>query len=201
MKSIFFRAFQDGDHILINKWRNDPKIQSLTGGNFRYVSPEMEREWVHSKMISNTRDIYLAVCLNDGTRRMIGYCSINKIDHINRKAEQGGLVLGEEDLCDGMTWMDTITELIDYEFMHLNMNRVYGTSLVTHKLTRIMCEASFQQIEGIGRQEVYKNGQYHDVYYWGLLREDYLKQKEEGNYEPTKMIKRIVELRKKYKNE
>lgn len=200
-KSIYFRAFEEGDHQLINKWRNDPKKQALTGGNIRYVSSEMEREWVRSKMMSNTKDIYLAVCLNDTTHRMIGYCSINNIDYINRKAEQGGLVLGEDDLCDGMTWVDTITELIDYEFMQLNLNRVYGTSLVIHNTTRLMCEASFQQIEGIGRQEVYKNGQYHDVYYWGLLREDYLRHKEAGDYQPEKMIKRIVELRKKYRNE
>ena len=138
MKSIYFRAFEEGDHVLINKWRNDPKIQALTGGNVRYVSSEMEREWVRSKMMNNRRDMYFAICLNDGAHRMICYCSINNIDYLNRKAEQGGLVLGEEEFCDGMTWVDSITELIDYEFMQLNMNRVYGTSLAEHKTTRVM---------------------------------------------------------------
>lgn len=201
MKSIFFRAFEDGDHLLINRWRNDPKIQSLTGGNFRYVSSEMEREWVHSKMLNNTKDIYLAICINDESRRMIGYCSINNIDYINRSAEQGGLVLGESEYCDGQTWVDSIVELIDYEFNQLNMNRVYGTSLTEHIVTRTMCEASFQEIEGIGRQVVYKNGCYHDVYYWALLRENYIRHKKAGDYELNKMIKRIVSLHRKYKNQ
>ncbi|GHV66205.1 hypothetical protein FACS1894199_09140 [Bacteroidia bacterium] len=201
MKSIFFRAFEEDDYILINKWRNDTQIQSLTGGNFRYVSSQMEKEWVKDKMFNNTKNIYLAICLNDESRKMVGYCSINDIDYINRTACQGGLVLGDSDACDGTTWVEAVTGFIDYEFSQLNMNRVYGNSLVEHKLTRIMCEASFQQHEGIGRQAVYKNGTYHDIYFWGLLREDYFRHKEAGDYDTDKMVKRIVELRKKYKNE
>lgn len=201
MKSIYFRAFEENDYILINKWRNDKNIQALTGGSFRYVSSQMEKEWVKDKMFNNTKNIYLAICLNDGSDKMVGYCSINNIDYINRSAEQGGLVLGDPDACDGTTWIDAITELIDYEFSQLNLNRVYGTSLVEHKTTKIMCEASFQQIEGTGKQVVYKNGSYHDVYFWALLREDYLRHKEAGDYEPEKMLKRIIELRKKYRNQ
>lgn len=43
---IFLRGFELEDYILINKWRNDPEIQNLLSGNFRYVSSEIEKEWV-----------------------------------------------------------------------------------------------------------------------------------------------------------
>ena len=112
MKSIFFRAFEENDHVLINKWRNDKNIQTLTGRAFRYISSQMEKEWVKDKMFNNTKDIYLAICLNDESCKMIGYCSINSIDYINRSAEQGGLVIGDPNACDGITWLDAITESV-----------------------------------------------------------------------------------------
>ncbi|MDR0981645.1 MAG: GNAT family N-acetyltransferase [Culturomica sp.] len=201
MKSIFFRAFEENDYLLINQWRNDPKIQALTGKYFRYVSSLMEKEWVKDKMMHNTKDIYLSICLNDESKKMIGYISINDIDYVNRTACQGGLVLGDPIAHDGTIWIESILSILEYNFNHLNMNRVYGNSLVEHKLTRIMCEASFQQMEGVGRQAVYKDGRYHDIYFWGLLREDYFRHKEAGDYEVNAMVKRVIALRKKYKNQ
>jgi RimJ/RimL family protein N-acetyltransferase len=70
--SIFLRAFESGDYLLINKWRNDPDVQRMTGGLIKFVSSEMEKEWVHNKMLNNSKDIYLAICLNDESQKMIG---------------------------------------------------------------------------------------------------------------------------------
>ena len=79
---IFLRGFELEDYILINKWRNDPEIQNLLSGNFRYVSSEIEKEWVKQKMMNNTKELYLAICLAEGGCEMIGYTSINNIDYI-----------------------------------------------------------------------------------------------------------------------
>ncbi len=97
MKSIFFRAFEDGDYLIINKWRNDPQLQALTGGVFRYVSSEMEREWVHRKMLDNTQDHYLAICLNDECN-----CICRRIRHKIKTADRhhaqgAGACAGETD--------------------------------------------------------------------------------------------------------
>lgn len=56
---IFLRGFESEDYILINQWRNDPEIQKLLSGNFRYVPLEMEKEWVRQKMMNNTKEVYL----------------------------------------------------------------------------------------------------------------------------------------------
>jgi hypothetical protein len=41
--SVYLRAFEPNDYLLINNWRNDRSIQKRTCGNFRYVSTEMEK--------------------------------------------------------------------------------------------------------------------------------------------------------------
>ena len=84
--SIFLRGFEIEDALLINKWRNDFEIQKLVSTSFKYVSLEIEKEWVKSKMMDNRKDIYLAICLNDDSRKMVGYVSVNNIDYLNRTA-------------------------------------------------------------------------------------------------------------------
>ena len=75
MDKIFLRGFQIEDHLLINKWRNDSEIQKLVSTSFKYVSLEIEKEWVKQKMMDNRKDIYLAICLNNASQQMIGYAS------------------------------------------------------------------------------------------------------------------------------
>lgn len=41
-------------------------------------------------MMDNRKDIYLAICLNDDSRKMVGYVSVNNIDYLNRTAVGGG---------------------------------------------------------------------------------------------------------------
>ena len=196
MSSVFLRAFEADDYLLINKWRNDPEIQRLTGGTFRYVSSEREKEWVRDKMMNNITDIYFAICLNDETRQMIGYCSINNIDYINRCAQGGGIIIGNRQYRDGEIRYEVGKMIRELVFDHMNLNRFTGACLAEHKTSKIMMEACGFQLEGVKRQAVYKNGIYHDQLFFSLLREDYYKLMQEGDYTLKAYAKRIKSIRK-----
>ncbi len=193
---IFLRSFELDDHILINQWRNDPEMQKLVSGNFRYVSLEMEKEWVRQKMMSNTKEIYLAVCLNDDSRRMVGYTSVNDIDYVNRSARGGGVVIGDKQYRDGEIRHEVGVLIRELVFDHLNMNRFTAACLAEHKTSRIMIEAYGFQLEGIRRQAVYKNGIYHDQLMFSLLREEYYRLMEEGQYTLRAFARQVEVIRK-----
>lgn len=195
MGSVFFRAFMEDDYFLINKWRNDLKLQSMTGGNFRYVSLEIERNWVKEKMLNNSTEIYLAICLNDESKKMIGYLSLNKIDYINRTAEGGGIIVGDKDYRDGIIWIEVYQFLMSYAFEVLNLNRFYGVCLNEHKLTMTIMSILYWSLEGLFKQAVYKSGKYHDIAMWAILREEYFRHKMTGDFETTAIIKRIRKFR------
>jgi RimJ/RimL family protein N-acetyltransferase len=197
MASVFFRAFEENDYILINKWRNDPDLQALTGGMFRYVSLEIEKNWVKEKTLNNRTEIYLAICLNDDSKKMIGYMSFNKIDYINRSVEGGGLIIGDKDYRDGIIWIECYQLLMSYAFEVLNMNRFYGYCLNEHKLTMTIMSVLFWSLEGLSKQAIYKAGKYHDLAIWALLREEYFQHKNQGDYELNFILKRIRNYRKK----
>lgn len=197
MESVYFRAFEENDYILINKWRNDRKLQTMTGGNFRYVSLEIEKNWVKEKILNNRTEIYLAICLNDDSRKMIGYLSFNKIDYLNRSAECGGLIIGDKDCRDGMIWIECYLFIMSYAFDVLNLNRLYGVALNEHKLTMTMnLSIMFWTLEGLCKQAVYKGGKYHDLAMLAILRGDYLQHRMQGDYEIDAILKRVRKFKK-----
>lgn len=197
---IFFRAFAKEDYLLINKWRNDESIQKMTVGPFRYVSLEMEKEWVCGKMMNNANEIYWAICIKSLSEKMIGYTSLNNIDYINRSASVGGVVIGESDYRDGDIRHEVGVKTRKYAFDELNLHRLRGTCLAEHKVSRIMMEASGFKLDGVERQAVYKHGEYHDVLVYSLLEQEYRELLKNGAYELRNYARRIKEIRQKYIN-
>jgi len=195
-RSIKFRAFREEDHVLLNKWRNDEDIQHLVGRYFRYVSLEMEREWVKKVMLDNTVNIYLAICLNDESEQIIGYTSLNDINYHDRTAITGGLVIGEKSQRDANIIIDFYLMLYDYAFNQLNMNRLYGYCLESHKSTIRMACMMGHVVEGVSRQAIFKNGDYQDLINLAILKEDYQKLQNAGGYEFKEIIKRLTKIKK-----
>lgn len=197
--SVFLRAFEPDDYILINKWRNDPEIQRMIAGHKRYVSSEMEKEWVRSKMMNNNTDIYWAICRNDDEKRMIGYISVNNIDHWTRIANAGGIVIGDRTEQNAFAAIEAGLIQFEYVFEELNMHKLYGSCLVEHKTSLILALAMGYHLEGTLRDNKFKAGKYHDEYIYSMLEEEYYAAKAEGKLELKAIMKRVVELRREMK--
>ena len=194
--SIYLRPFAEDDYLLINKWRNDHELQRMTGGLIKYVSLEME----HQKMMDNVRDLYLAICLNDGSHRMIGYISLNNIDHLNKTADAGGTVIGEKDCQDGFSMFEALKLLLDYAFLQLNMNRITASCLPDHFLAPYSLGAFGFEKEGRMHECIYKNGSYQDMDLYALLRKKYDKIESDGGYSIKSLVRRCIKLRKEEKS-
>lgn len=192
MANIFVRAFIPEDVVLINKWRNDPKIQYYTVGISRKVSLEMEKEWLHQKMMNNIYDIYWAICANDESQKMIGYASFININYVNRVVDGGGIVIGDKKYRDGICIIEAMLIKLDFAFNTLNMNRYCAAALNSHKISNPLMESLLFKREGVLRQHVYKHGEYHDVISYALLKSEYDEYVQSGEYSVPKIIKRFV---------
>ena len=194
--SIYLRGFKEEDYKIINVWRNDPEIQRLVSTGFKYVSEAIEKEWVKKKMMDNTKDIYLAVCLKS-TDEMVGYVSVNDINLLNRVAHGGGIVLDKQ-YQDGIIRYEVGMLIRSLVFDQLNINRYEGRCLVSHVASRIIMEATGYKLEGIIRQAIYKDGQYHDQCVYSLLKEDYENWKMNNMYSLSNFSKLVRNLKKTY---
>lgn len=200
MKSVFLRAFEKEDFYLINKWRNSRNIQQLTCGHFRFVSSEMERNWVQEKMLNNTRDVYLSICRNDSSQRMIGYTSINDINHLDRKARGGGIVIHDDEEPTGEYLIDASLLKLQHVFDDLNLHRYTGSCLEEHTSSRLMMEMLGYKYEGCERDAIYKNGRFHNVLHFSLLSTEYYKMLNNDEYSVSAIRKRLLSARRNLKN-
>lgn len=195
--TIYLRLLEPEDYETTYKWRTEFDIQKMTCGPIRFISKEMEKEWALGRSHDNTRNIYLAICLIENDE-MIGWYSINNIDFLNRKCHCGGIVIGNKRYRDGVAYREAGDLAFQFIINELNMNRISGSCLKEHVLSRADMEASFWKLEGIERQAIYKNGEYHDICHYAILREEYLEHLHNGDYDDLtlRIAKAVKKLRK-----
>ena len=192
---IYLRLFEPEDYEKTYLWHNDPELQKSTSGPIRFVSKEIEKQWVLSKSTNNRSEIYLAICTIE-TDEMIGWYSISNIDLLNRKCYCSGIMIGDKRYRDGDAYMEAGNLAFSYIIDELNMNRVTAGCLSTHILSRAQLEANYWRLEGIERQSIYKNGSYHDICNYAILREEYLEHLQKGDYNPSIILRRIAQIAK-----
>lgn len=194
-KTVYFRAFEEEDADIIYKWMNDDELKRLSIGVNRRMCRAEALDWVKARMRDNRNQVWWAICTID-TGLLIGYAYLTDIHYINRSANYGGLVIGNRDYHDGMAWIESYLFVHEYAFERLGMNRLYGEALVEHNTTNMMQKLMYWTVEGVQRQSVYKNGQFHDVYFMSILRNEYFQHKENGDYEIFSMLKRLRQMKK-----
>jgi RimJ/RimL family protein N-acetyltransferase len=141
---------------------------------------------------------YWAICAKD-TGKMVGWACLTNIHYINSSAETGAIVIGDPQYRDGYAWIETILFMLEYAFERLNLNRLYGKSILGHKSSNMVEELMFMPREGLLRQAAYKNGRFYDVSYAAILRDEYYAHKNAGDYEMPAIIRRLKQLRKSSK--
>ena len=194
-KTVYFRAFEEEDAILIHQWKNDESLQTLTVGLNKKTCYEEDLEWVKSHMYHHPYSAYWAVCSIE-TNKMIGWACLTNIHYINSSAETGAILIGDPDYHYGFAWVETVLFMFEYAFERLGLNRVYGESLVGHKISNFVEDLMFMTREGLFRQAAYKNGRFYDISYAAILKDEYFSHKAAGDYEMPSIIRRLKKLRK-----
>lgn len=197
-RTVFFRAFEDEDAPLIHQWKNDDNLHELTVGLNKKTTFEEDLQWLNSIKKHHPYYAYWAVCAKD-SGKLIGYASLTNIHYINSSAETGAIMIADPDYNDGTAWIETVLFMFEYAFERLNLHRVYGHSLVGHKISNMVEPLMFMQNEGVLRDAAYKNGRYYDLSCAAILRDEYFAHKEAGDFEMMSVIRRLRKIRKEQK--
>lgn len=109
---------------------------------------------------------------------MIGTVSIQDINFINRNAEIS-IVIGEAADKNLIYAQEAMKLMIEHGFFTLNLYKIYGGYLESLESWGDFLKKRFGfKEEGIWREHVFKNGQYVNIHRLGLLREEYIKNKQ-----------------------
>lgn len=193
-KTVYFRAFEPEDVALIHQWKNCDELNEMTVGLNKKTTIEEDLRWLNSVKDHHPYYAYWAICSRENDK-MIGYASLVNIHFINSSAETGALMIADPEYNDGLAWLESVLFLFEYAFERLGLNRVYGESLMGHKMSNKIGPLMFMQEEGILRKAAFKNGRFYDIQFVGILKEEYFAHKKDGDYELPNLIRRLRKMR------
>jgi RimJ/RimL family protein N-acetyltransferase len=171
-EKVRLREYRKEDIALKVSFVNDPEvIHGLVADTPFPLTLHEEEEWFES--ISGTQDTYKFAIEALENGRYIGGCSINDVDWKNSVATIG-IFIGDKNYRGKGYGADAMGVLLKFIFLQMNINKVRLIVYSFNKNAIKMYEKMGFKVEGILRQEMYRDGAYHDKIAMGILREEFL---------------------------
>ena len=169
-KKIILREYRTDDfestYSLINKldiWNN------LVRGMIFPISLISQKDFIEKAMTSSGPLFNFAI-EEINTGKYIGGCGINGYDEKNRNMGVG-LWIGKEYQGFGYG-SDTLRTLCSYIFDEMNIHKIKLQYYSFNEKGKYCYEKVGFKEEGIGRDEIFRFGKYHDIITMGLFREE-----------------------------
>ncbi|MCT8976230.1 GNAT family N-acetyltransferase [Clostridium sp. CX1] len=171
-KKVRLREYRKEDIPLRVTYINDPEIiKSLTPDIPYPMTLHEEEKWFQSVTALNDTYKFAIETLNDS--KFIGGCSINSVDWKNSVATVG-IFIGNRQYRGKGYGTDAMRVLTDFVFMQMNINKI-RLIVYSYNESAIRCyEKCGYKVEGVLKQEIYKDGKYYDKISMGLLKAEYL---------------------------
>ena len=191
---VCFRDFEERDIDFVYRCKNNEKLWEYTVGDFHKFSYEEAVEWVHGCMRDDPTYKFWAICKNDETRDIVGWCSIAKINYDNKSAELHGIVIGDVEYHDGFTWIESLLFILKYVFETLCFEKLTTCWLIDHPISS--CLACFVKQGSSESIVIENNGHPHKIESVYFTKEEYYHNRDAGDFEMRKIIQKIVKYSK-----
>lgn len=174
---IMLREYQKEDFTEIRKWVNDPEVTELLSDIFLFPHTTGETERFLNSILDGSSPGKGFVIADPQTEAYLGQIDLIRIDWKNRVGTLGIIIGAPENRGRGIG-TEAIRLMLEFAFQRLNLHRIeleardYNT-----RALRCYQKCGFQE-EGRDRQNFFIRGRYTDTVRMGLLKEEYLPQKE-----------------------
>mgnify|MGYP003950800219 FL=1 len=146
---------------------DDSTLLRLT--DVEHVTELQQEQWF--KSISTSKKCKRYTVLDAETERPIGVFRVDMIDLINKSCCVG-LDIAPDMRCKGYA-REIYSYFLNYYFLHCGFNRLYLAVLETNDVGKNLYASIGFKEEGLFREAVYRNGQYSDLIWMGILRRDF----------------------------
>ena len=170
---VRLRAVQRDDINDFVRWFNDSEVTRNLGQVVRPMSYEQESDWL-DRAVSGKYDGYIfGIEAIDGPAPVhIGGCSLFRFDWRNANAELG-INIGEHDYWSKGYGAAANSLLLEFGFGELNLHRIYLRVYDFNVRGRRSYEKIGFKHEATMHEALYREGQYHDVHYMGILKREW----------------------------
>lgn len=173
-EKVMLRAMEPEDMEMLRDMVNDPEIERMIGGWSFPVSKTGQMQW-YERVVGDQRNLRFVIEIQK-TGEAIGLITLTDIDWKNRTAFHGIKLRSDAPKGQGYA-TDAVMTLEWYAFEQLQLRRIDGACLVYNEASQRLYEKCGVKVEGIRRCAVFKDGQYFDQQYTGVIQEDYFEAK------------------------
>lgn len=172
-KTVLLRPVKRSDISYFLKWFNDPEVIQYLD---LYLPMTEMGEEKYIEELGTTRAridvVFVIEVIEGGSTKAIGNCGLHGINSKDNNATFG-VVIGEQDYWSKGYGTEAAKLVINYGFQQLNLHRIYSTAVAFNERSiKLHKKVGFRE-EGRLRQAMFKNGQYHDLVQFGILREEW----------------------------
>lgn len=170
-KLVRLREYTKNDIFLIKEYVNDPEVKLYTAPNTPYLfTLEDEERWYESNSANNDHYSFIIETLD--TQEVLGACGVNAVDWKNRNATIG-IFIGDHSYWNKGFGTDALKVLIAFIFNEMNLHKI-KLCVYDFNERAIHCYKKLGfKTDGVLRDEVFKQGSYHDEILMSLLRSEF----------------------------
>lgn len=168
---VKLRSYKKEDIAIAYEYMNDNELKRLLVNKIPYpMILEQEENWF--KSLLDLKDSYNFAIEDLKTGKYIGGCGINSINWLSRIVTVG-IFIGDKNYWGKGYGTDAMKALVRFIFEQMNMNKVKLNVFDFNKRAKSCYEKCGFKVEGILRQELFRDGKYCDEYVMGILFEDW----------------------------
>ncbi|MCQ1531337.1 GNAT family N-acetyltransferase [Lutispora saccharofermentans] len=170
---VKLRAYKKEDIKLAYEYMNDSEMKRLLVAQIPYpMILEQEEKWFESLLTA--KDTYSFAIEDLETGKYIGGCGINSINWLNRIATIG-IFIGDKEYWSKGYGTDALNVLIKFIFQQMNINKIKLNVFSFNKRAIRCYEKCGFKVEGVFKQELFRDGQYYDDHAMAIFFEDWQK--------------------------
>ncbi len=163
---VTLRPLLPVDAALTFEWRNGSRARLLNQGA---GTVDQQEEWICSRP---GNEFNFVIERKDG--RSVGMLSLVGIDQVNRHAEPGRFLIGDESAVRGIpAAVEAMKLLYQFAFDTLGLARVYGTVAADNRRMVKWQRYLGMREEGCMRRHYFIDGRFQDALMFALLAEEY----------------------------
>ena len=164
---IVLRATEESEAELLRRMINDPETERMVVGWSFPVSKADQIKWIQNQKNNSLNERYTI----EVNLEAVGMASLTQLDYKNSVCEIN-IKLDGGSKGKGIGYR-VINMLLNYCFNELNLHCVTAEILDYNIPSQKLFEKCGFKKEGVLRQRVYKNGEYHDLFVYSILKDEF----------------------------
>ncbi len=168
---VCLRAYEQDDVMYAHTFVNDYSTMKGVMSGILYPSSFEDEMMFKNNQTSYTSGAYQFAIETLEEKLFIGRCGFTRVDFKNRVGELG-IVIGLNNFRGKGYGTDAVKTLIQFGFDELNLRKIKASVFDFNTPAIQSYQKCGMEIEGTLKQELYREGAYHDVVLLSIIRKD-----------------------------